>query len=248
MRLSTNQYKDAIQNALSSRQIEILQLLYYSPNSSATAKELTKLISPASDKIIIANGVIGKIGRAISDHIGKYPKFYNDGHKDVPSFFLLVGPYTDSGWEMTKNLKIALEELGLTDPDNINSKISDRLPTETLSFDEVKYYEEGKVIQVFVDRFERNQRARLKCIEHYGDRCYICGFDFGQVYGDVAKGFIHVHHLRQLSDVKSEYEVDPVTDLIPICANCHSVIHMTRPPMTIKEIKIKVKKAGANKS
>ncbi len=246
MRLTTKQYKDAIQKgkALSSRQIEILQLIYYCPNSSATAKQLTKLISPTSDKIIIANAAVGKIGRALSDYIGKLPSIYNDGHKDVPSFYLLVGPYTENGWQMTKNLQKALEELELVSRDDIDNKISSRLPTETLSFDEVEYFKEGKVIQIYVDKFERNQKARLKCIEHYGDKCYVCGFDFGQVYGDIAQGFIHVHHLKQLSEIKSEYQVDPINDLIPVCANCHSVIHLTRPSMTIKEIKKKLKKSS----
>lgn len=243
MRLTTKQYKDAIQNALSSRQIEILQIIYNSPNSSATAKQLTKLISPTSEKVIIANGAVGKIGRALSDYIGKLPEVYNDGHKDVPSFFLLVGPYTDSGWEMTKELKRALEELELVNQDSSNTKISDRLPTEMLSFDEAEYFREGKVVQIYVDRFERNQKARMRCIEHYGDKCYICEFDFSKAYGDIAKGFIHVHHLKQLSEIKSEYQIDPINDLIPVCANCHSVIHLTRPPMTIKEMKRKLKTA-----
>ena len=49
---------------------------------------------------------------------------------------------------------------------------------------------------------------------------------FDAVYEDVAKGFVHVHHLRLLSRIACDYEVDPVHDLRPVCPNCHAVIHL----------------------
>jgi 5-methylcytosine-specific restriction protein A len=118
------------------------------------------------------------------------------------------------------------------------------LPTETAQFDGDEFLKEGKVVQVLVNRYERNQKARQECIRHYGDKCFICGFDFTTTYGDIAKGFIHVHHLTQLSDINQEYHVDPINDLIPVCANCHSVIHLTKPAMTIDELKELLKKSS----
>lgn len=50
-------------------------------------------------------------------------------------------------------------------------------------------------------------------------------------------GFIHVHHINQISDIGKEYEVDPIKDLIPVCPNCHAMIHSKRPAFTIEEIK-----------
>jgi 5-methylcytosine-specific restriction protein A len=235
MTLTVKQYKDAIRNSLSSRQIETLQLLYYSPNSTAKARTLSRLLGSKSEEAIVANGAIGRIGRSFSNYL----QITLD---DDTAFYELIGPYTVNGWEMRKNLKRALEELGLTTQDNGGTEISDRLPTEVLSFEESQLLKEGKVIQVYVDRYERNQKARLKCIDNFGDKCYVCGFDFGKVYGDIAKGFIHVHHIRQLSEIKEEYKVDPLIDLIPVCANCHSVIHVTKPAMTIQKIKRRVGK------
>lgn len=60
--------------------------------------------------------------------------------------------------------------------------------------------------------------------------------DFGETYGDVAAGFIHVHHLKPLAAIGTEYEVDPVEDLRPVCPNCHAVVHMTNPPRTVEEV------------
>jgi predicted HNH restriction endonuclease len=33
------------------------------------------------------------------------------------------------------------------------------------------------------------------------------------------------------------YTVNPVTDLVPICSNCHSVVHLTNPPRNVDELK-----------
>ncbi len=36
----------------------------------------------------------------------------------------------------------------------------------------------------------------------------------------MGEGFIHVHHLKPLSEVGYEYRVDPIRDLRPVCPNC----------------------------
>ena len=99
---------------------------------------------------------------------------------------------------------------------------------------------EGIKKSVLVNSYERNPVARKKCIEHYGAKCAVpnCGFDFEKVYGDIGKGFIHVHHLTKLSDIGQGYEVDPVKDLRPVCPNCHAMLHQKNPPYAIDEIKL----------
>ena len=96
---------------------------------------------------------------------------------------------------------------------------------------------EGSMRQVTVNAYERNPRARRLCIAAHGTSCCVCEFDFGAVYGPAAEGFIHVHHLRPLSDIAEEYQVDPVNDLRPVCPNCHAVIHRRTPPYSIEEVR-----------
>lgn len=98
-------------------------------------------------------------------------------------------------------------------------------------------YKEGAVRSVLVNAYERNRKARDACIAHYGTQCIVCGFDFGKVYGAIGEGFIHVHHLRELSSIGQEYEVDPIADLRPVCANCHVMLHRTAPAMLINDVK-----------
>ncbi len=73
--------------------------------------------------------------------------------------------------------------------------------------------------------FERNAEARIKCIEYHGSKCKICGFDFGEVFGDEFDGKIEVHHIKPLSEIRKEHVVDPIHDLIPVCPNCHTILH-----------------------
>ena len=75
---------------------------------------------------------------------------------------------------------------------------------------------------------ERDPQNRLDAIRIHGHQCTVCGFDFGQVYGDWGDGYIEVHHLTPLADVDGEHEVNSETDLAPVCANCHRMIHRRR--------------------
>jgi 5-methylcytosine-specific restriction protein A len=117
--------------------------------------------------------------------------------------------------------------------------LSDELPTAGT-------YNEGARSLVLVNRFERNRAARVACIAHFGARCMICDFDFERVYGSVGQGFIHTHHLIPISEIDDEYEIDPIKDLAPVCANCHAMIHARRVPYTIREIAslMKIAKSG----
>lgn len=97
---------------------------------------------------------------------------------------------------------------------------------------------EGATKKVFVNRFERNQRARAACIEEYGARCFVCGFDFGVKYGDLGNGFIEVHHKVPLASVRNDYVVNPISDLVPLCSNCHRMVHLLgEGEETLEELK-----------
>jgi 5-methylcytosine-specific restriction protein A len=70
----------------------------------------------------------------------------------------------------------------------------------------------------------------------FGRPLTVCGFDFGQVYGSIGDGFIHVHHLRELASIGQEYVVDQIADLRPVCTNCHAMLHSIQPALTIEKL------------
>lgn len=84
---------------------------------------------------------------------------------------------------------------------------------------------EGKAKSRFVTTYERNPKYRKQAIAIHGNSCLACGFNFGKTYGEYADGFIHVHHVLPVSEFDTPKSIDPETDLIPLCANCHSVVH-----------------------
>ena len=97
---------------------------------------------------------------------------------------------------------------------------------------------EGAMKDIITNKYERNIKARSRCIAYYGTACQICGFDFGAVYGEEFSGRIEVHHRKPLYEIKENYVVDPIKDLIPVCPNCHLVLHSKKDGVySVEEIK-----------
>lgn len=131
------------------------------------------------------------------------------------------------GGLMTGSVLSLLDVVPQSDNNDI-SKIEDA---------KVEGYAEGNRIRVLTNRYERNPTNRLLCLKKYGYKCQICGFDFEEKYGTIGKSFIHVHHIVPISAVGSDYVVDPLRDLIPVCPNCHAMLHTSNPPLLPEELK-----------
>jgi 5-methylcytosine-specific restriction protein A len=112
-------------------------------------------------------------------------------------------------------------------------------PDEIIDSD--RQFIEGAVQQVFVNRYERDPEARRKCIEIFGSSCKACGLNMALVYGpDIARDYIHVHHVVPLHSIKEDYIVDPGKDLVPLCPNCHAMVHQSNPPLPVDELQSKI--------
>lgn len=119
---------------------------------------------------------------------------------------------------------------------------SDQLPDKAPEFPPIgsepeELFIEGATRQVTSSVYERDPRARRACLAHHGLKCVVCGLDFAEAYGELGEGFIHVHHLRPLSEIAGEYEVNPITDLVPVCPNCHAMLHRRNPPLSPDELR-----------
>jgi predicted HNH restriction endonuclease len=97
-------------------------------------------------------------------------------------------------------------------------------------------YFEGATKTISVNSYERNAKARLACVAHYGWLCQACHINFQDVYGDIGAQFIHVHHVRPLHEIGEKYKVDPIADLRPLCPNCHAMIHRGKSALTVEEL------------
>ena len=128
-------------------------------------------------------------------------------------------PIKEAGKSSAKSSKI----LKITYPDELS-------PNTT--------YSEGTTRQILVNAYERSSLARDQCIKQYGAICAACDMNFEKIYGAIGIGFIHVHHTTPISTIGSAYEVDPIKNLIPVCPNCHAMLHREDPPLTIQELKL----------
>lgn len=109
----------------------------------------------------------------------------------------------------------------------INSKVNTLIFSEDTMPQIVpeEYVESGIGKKVTVNKYERNSNARRKCLETQGTKCVICGFDADKVYGTEFKDRIEVHHIVPINEIKSDYKVDPTKDIVPVCPNCHMMLH-----------------------
>lgn len=122
----------------------------------------------------------------------------------------------------------------LNDADLINNINSD-LEAEQV---EEGHGIEGNVKYYYGKRYERDSKNRRLAIKKHGLNCYACGFNFEKVYGKRGKDFIEVHHIKPLSTLEEAIEINPETDLVPLCANCHRMVHRRKDEvLSVEELK-----------
>lgn len=111
---------------------------------------------------------------------------------------------------------------------NFNSIENDEQNDLESYIEEISPAQEGKKIRIYTTKYERNPLNRKQAIRIHGTKCMVCGFDFATTYGDIGRDFIEVHHTKPLYSLDEETTVDPETDLVCVCSNCHRMIHRKR--------------------
>lgn len=106
-------------------------------------------------------------------------------------------------------------------------------------------FPEGKFIYRIHRMRERNKKAveaaKRAALKDGNMHCSICGFDFEKQYGHRGAGYIEFHHIKPISEYAPNEETKP-SDLIPVCANCHRMLHRGKPWITPDELRAIVKK------
>lgn len=211
--------------------LSIFQALYSFQDQKAYASQIALILDTTHPPL---NLEIGRYAKRIST---KYDINFTERSEKQYKFWDLFFNGWDEGtkfvWQLRPELKIALQKTNLTG----DISYAEELPLEI----ETEFYE-GLKKTVTVNSYERNSKARELCVKHWKAICAVCDFDFEKAYGEIGKGFIHVHHLTPVAKIGKTYQVDPIKDLIPVCPNCHSIIHRKEPPFSIDEMKKMLKK------
>jgi 5-methylcytosine-specific restriction enzyme A len=98
-------------------------------------------------------------------------------------------------------------------------------------------FPEGAKTRIEVNRYERDRRNRAAALAIHGCACLACGNLLAVVYGEAAANFIEVHHVKPVSELGPDYRINPRTDLVPLCPNCHGVAHRRVPPYSVSELR-----------
>jgi 5-methylcytosine-specific restriction protein A len=100
--------------------------------------------------------------------------------------------------------------------------------------------EEGSIFYQLTKRRERNPRNRLICFSVHPKKCLVCDIDPSVNYGQEVGALLEVHHVEPLSQLEAPKVYNPLTDLIPLCPNCHRAAHKRVPAFTPNELKNKL--------
>lgn len=113
-------------------------------------------------------------------------------------------------------------------------------------YDENIFISEGRRRAASTQTYERSKKLRDIAIEHYTVDgriiCAACRFDFYKEYGDIGRGYIEMHHQKPIFQYEetdfSRVISDALKDLIPLCSNCHRIIHRKKGnPLSLQELR-----------
>ena len=192
--LNSLEWTEILQNEKITNELDlaIFQALYSFQGHKAYASQIALILETTHPPL---NLEIGRYAKRIAEH---YDIDFTARSAEKFKFWDLFFNGWDEGtkfvWQLRPELVDALIATGLTG-DEI---YPDELPTENTEelFEGIKW-------TVTVNSYERNSKARQLCVKHWKAICAVCTFDFEKTYGEIGKGFIHVHHLFCAKDTQN---------------------------------------------
>ncbi len=195
---------------------DVLYELWIAPEHTNSAGAISDQLGV---KVVTVNQAMAQVGRAILKHMS-LPASEERQRFQRPWWILarqgrqsLVRGFP---WELRPEVLVALESLDLN---SVMVRADDELAAQA-------GITEAQETTVTLAYKRRNALVREKCLARFTPiACQICGLDFATVYGPTFRDCVHVHHLNPLALAQGPRCVNPDVDLIPVCPNCHAVIH-----------------------
>lgn len=201
-----------------------------------------------------ANNLIEESKKKLSENWMSLLGMKNSGHLTIKAGNKFI-PIRESGIDQVvgfKDFKLKFETKmydlrKFYEWDSLNQEIEHIVPFLVFSLfpyeTKITGEIEGKMVDILSTKYERSRKNRALCIGHHGYNCKACNMSFLDSYGNLAKNYIHVHHINPISEAGISI-VDPIKDLIPLCPNCHAVVHLKTPPYSLDELKVLLKKVS----
>lgn len=201
------------------KEMDVLIGYYSLENCQTTVGEFSKYLGYSHFAPI--NSISGRMGKKMARELNLPLRRREDGTEsgwDV----IFEGEQGVDGllWKLKEPFISAFKQLEY-DESHLDTEVK---PVNSKS---IQLYE-GLRQTITINKYERNTLARSICLDKFGFSCQVCGLNFQSFYGEIGKSFIHVHHIKPLSEIGEEYKIDPENDLVPVCPNCHAMIHKNR--------------------
>lgn len=165
---------------------------------------------------------------------------------------------TTKGRKLVENNRINIQYILSSgfDYDDVKSSLGKVYKARTSTI--IPYKElvaEGETKTAVTKVYERSRKLRNAAIEHFSRNgiiiCDCCGFEFKSFYGEkYGSSCIEIHHLKPIFQYASMSVVQTIDEalknLMPVCPNCHRVIH--RNNITAEMMPSFKQQLGANKT
>ena len=232
--ISIDEWKTMLKdrNIFFPKALDMIHKWYLQPDHQASNIEIMEKYKDEYIKLKATpfNAIVKGLGIRIIKHLNRF-EIIDPESKNVSSSYFIIpfeGWHKDGKrsnpfiWKIRKELVQAIVELELF----VNNESDcDSIERDFESVVHILGKSEGKLIYYYTTRYERNEENRKNAIKIHGLSCFVCDFNFETIYGELGKHFIEVHHIIPLSSRDEEISVNPITDLICLCSNCHRMIH-----------------------
>lgn len=156
---------------------------------------------------------------------------------EIETIATMPGPPIDAAEEFSFRMRPAFAR-ALTRLNLATARSKRRLsPTIASSNRNSEGLYEGTIYRSQITGWERNREARRQCIAHFGLACQACNFSFAKRYSVLGASFIEVHHTTRYAGEQGRRKVDPLVDLVPVCSNCHRMLHRRNPPLGVRALR-----------
>lgn len=90
--------------------------------------------------------------------------------------------------------------------------------------------------------FRKRNRALIEAKKSNSDgTCEICGFNYNDYYkGLKSKNYLVAHHINPIK-MREGASKTTLDDIVLICSNCHTAVHSADPPISLKQMKKKIR-------
>ncbi len=238
---STHSEKNETRNPVWSRDELILALNLY-------VRHRPTLPGPRHDDVVALSYLLNRIGRLSGLMMNEVYRNPNGVAMKLQNFRRLDPEQDGKGLKAGGRGEEEVWALFASDPMRLRAtaqaiaaglSIVEAVPAEIVNVDDEA--EEGAVLTRLHRFRERDRgivdRRKAKALKEHGTlACEGCGFDFRETYGPRGDGFIECHHAQPVSALKPG-ERTKANDLVLLCANCHRMVHVSRPWLRMDELR-----------